>query len=282
MLLHSLRPLRVFSFIIFVASFFMVSCALDAVPQDWVVVYDIPTVLQVNQQTIRGDVPGCVKNGISYTISKWTTKPSEAIENDFRNLLTSLGKQQGSPELLVRDPEGRVVSKILAEWLAGVQPASSLIQCISNYAEYDIFKDIAKTVFNGAIIAKHTNAVPHVAACVEQCAQLLGADHIYLIGNWDPSSFIILARLSQVQSLFAHIPPQNRFISGLTHLLLPRDATAIFNLIATSAHVPLDHIIFVSHMPYHLSAAQRLGVATVAVSQNAASTMQNVLTFVNR
>jgi hypothetical protein len=279
MLFNSLYTLYIHTKIAFIAVF-SITFLIQASPQDFVVVYDITSTFQVNQQTIRREVPGFV-SGISYTLSKWTTKPSEAIENDFRNLLGSLGKQQGPPEYFVRDPEGRIVSSILAQWLAGMQPASTIIQCITNYAEYDIFRDIAKTIFNGPIIAKHTNLVPHAATCIEQYAQVIGPDRLYLIGNWDPGSFTMLTRMPHAQRIFAHIPPQNQLISGLTHLLLPRNAETLFTRIATSKQLSLNHIIFVSNMPYHLSEAQRLGTATVNLSTHSSNTMQAIMAILN-
>lgn len=243
---------------------------MRAVPEDYVVVFDVTSTFHVNQQTIRKEVPGIV-NGVAYTLSKWTSKPAEAIENDFRNLLASLGKQQGPVELLVRDPEGRVVSELLSQWLSGAQSAMNLVQCIKNYAEYDIFKDIAQTIFNDRIIAKHTNVVPGMVACIEACAKVFGSRRLYLIGNWDPGSFVLLSRMSHAQPVFAHIPEENRLVSGLTRLLMPRNSELLFRRVAQNAQVSFDHVIFVSNMPYHLAAARNLGVYAVNFTGNNAS-----------
>lgn len=265
MLSHCIRKIVPVAYLsLFISS---VVSLTHAAPQDFVVVYDITATFIVNQQTIRKEVPGMV-NGAFYALSKWTSKPAEAIEQDFRTLLASLGKQQGATEMLVRDPEGRIVSELLSQWLSGAQSASNLVQCIKNYAEYDIFKDIAKTIFNDGVIARHTNAAPGITACIEQSEQLAGPNRLYLIGNWDPGSFILLARMPQHQTIFSRIPAPNCLVSGLTRLLMPRNADLLFNRIATQAQVPLDHIIFVSNMPYHISAAQRIGVKTVSFASN--------------
>jgi hypothetical protein len=253
--------------------------AVHSAPEDYVIVYDVTSTFQVNQQTIRREVPGTI-NGIAYTLSKWTTKPADAIENDFRNLLASLGNQHGSPESLARDPEGRVLSDILCQWLLGLQSGPNVAQCISNYAEYNIFKDIAKTIFNGNIVAKHTNVIPNAAACIQQCAQVVGGNKLYLIGNWDPASYSALSRLPQASCIFSIIPAANHLVSGFIRMLMPRQAEAIFNRVAKTANVAVNHIIFVSNMPYHLFAARNLGIHAVTLG-DVTATMQTIQAILN-
>jgi hypothetical protein len=256
---------------------FLPACLLHTATSRYIIVFDITSTLEVNQKTIRTEVPGFV-GGVTYALSTWTTKPSAAIEQDFRNLLASFGKQQAPADLLIRDPEGRPVSEILIQWLIGAQSAAQIVQQIKLYAEYDIFNSIAKTVFNERIIAKHTHVVPSMTQCVEQCAQLLPAERLYLIGNWDPNSFAILSTMSATQAVFSKIPSPNRCISGITRLLLPRNADVIFTRIAESAQVPRDCIIFVSTMPYHIAAAQRAGVHGVALlPHNIGLTLQTII-----
>lgn len=245
-------------------------------PASYVIVIDVTSTLLVNQQSIRNDVPGFV-NGTLYALSKWTTKPAEAIEQDFRNLMESFGRQNAPADLVIRDPEGRAVAKLLVDWLSGAQHSAQVVQQICLYAEYGIFRDIAKTVFNDHVIAKHTHPVASMVQCVEQCLHKVHSDQLYLIGNWDAGSFSIISRAPHTQSILSKIAPQHRFISGSTHQLLPRDAQALFKRVADTAHVPLDHIIFVSTMPYHIAAAQRAGVHAVALlPHNMSLTLQTI------
>jgi len=253
--------------VLYATSLCLMSPLYSTIQQPWVIVLDpTDTLFRVDQSAIQGEVSDASTSfaGALYSFWHLSTNPQKDIEKGFLQLLQSFGTQQGNTAQLIRDQDHKPVPLILVQWLSGQITSKRLIAMLIEHSDDRVFKKIAKKAFDPYILARHTHIISGALSFVVDCCALVGANYVYITGNWDAESFQLLSADSPCKQLFTYIAASNRLISGNSTLLLPRDARAIFTIITQKTKVPYSNILFVSNMEYHRIAAEALGIKTYA------------------
>lgn len=225
-----------------------------------VIVIDITNILlQTDQEQLQHEITGLKSAGFMYLLRNGNLN----VEQGFYSFLDSFGKQQGDPHHVVKEPEkGHILPLILVRWLAGEIHYQELMSLIKAHTKDKIFTNIAQTVFNAKILAKHTKELPGAATFIDTCIKIVGSSNVCFVGNWDLHTFQLILQNGKHAHLFSLVPENRHFISGKIKQVLPRDMNAIFESIHKNCNCTQGDILFITAQPHHAQAAQHNGYAT--------------------
>lgn len=164
--------------------------------------------------------------------------------------------------VIVRDAHGHILPQLMVEWLKGTIHPHELLDsirhsngCFVNWTEEALVRSLAELIFDPKTFIKTRQLIDEGVRFVKECKQ--AGYKIYLLSNWDPFSFAILAEEhSDFFALFDGI-----VISGDSGLVKPDPA--IFQYIQERYHLNFADTIFIDDQIENIEAAEKLGIYSI-------------------
>lgn len=181
-----------------------------------------------------------------------------SIHKNLFDFLDSLEPRKPQ-DLKVTDHHGNLLPILMCDWLKGTLYHQKLLAIIdenlnkiTNYPERILVQALAQTIFTPESFAATRYIVPEGMEFVKACKE--AGHNVYILSNWDPSSFTIMQELyPEFFNIFDGI-----IISGDVHLLKPDPA--IYHYLLNRYNLSADNCIFIDDLAQNVKTAQDIGM----------------------
>lgn len=193
---------------------------------------------------------------------------------------------QETDENLYATHENRPLPGPMCSWLAGTLSPEKLIEQIINkideleknsyfisLREKKLVTDILTNMFAPQSLIDCTSIIPQALKLIRKLSNY--KEHqLYILSNWDPTSFELLKKRPDIQNLFKFFKKENIFISGNHGIIKPYKA--IYEIFLNTYKLNPKECIFIDDQKNNILGAQAFGITGIHFLGNYKQLMQEL------
>lgn len=202
---------------------------------------------------------------------------SDLTDAAFKILTLAGGTQEGRPEDLIKDPEGRVLPLLMCEWFAGTKTSKDIrkraLICIKDLSKSGYFADeceerlltnVIHTMFDPNILNNATSPLRGASHFLKKCSHVTDSNGkprhtLVMLSNISIDQFEpMFASMKNQERIFKYFKLENIFVSAYLNLLKPhRD---IYEYVFKTGNFDPKDCIFIDDDPQNIKGAQACGI----------------------
>lgn len=189
------------------------------------------------------------------------------IEHTMMRFLESLEPRRAETPLSFY--HSNVLPQIMCDWLCGIKTCAEIRLLIEQKFETknefsghkSFIKGITSVIFNPDLFIKGISPIKAGIKFFKKCAAVVDSEgkprhKMYILSNWDPESFLLLAQIPELKELFELC--EGIVISGTAQLMKP-DVRIFEHLFSTFGIDPHSELtIFIDDQKINVAAARQL------------------------
>lgn len=189
------------------------------------------------------------------------------IEHRVMRFLESLEPRRSETPLSFY--HSNVLPQIMCDWLCGLKTCAEIRSLIEHKFETknefsghkSFIKGITSVIFNPELFIKGISPIKAGIKFFKKCASVVDSEgkprhKMYILSNWDPESFLLLAQIPELKELFELC--EGIVISGTAQFMKP-DVRIFEHLFSTFGIDPHNELtIFIDDQKINIAAARQL------------------------
>ncbi|MFA6065817.1 MAG: HAD-IA family hydrolase [Candidatus Babeliaceae bacterium] len=255
----------------------LMSAPLALFSKPTTLVFDLGyTLVKPNKQALSSEI-GVIDYG-GYSI--FDGKDSDDMKSCVFDILSLIEGMQSCPECdIVRADDARPFPLALVNWQCGfIKPkiiheeALEYVEELNDLGyfvsprEYRLVINALRIMLDPETLANSMKPIRKALKLVKECAEQTDENgeplyELYILSNWDPTSFEIFTRSEKMQELLSYFKPENIVISGRINKIKPHKD--IYQYLLSTYKIKPQECIFIDDQEENILGAQSCGITAI-------------------
>jgi len=256
---------------------FFTSCIMMGFTQAKDIIFDLGyTLVKPDTMALSSEIG--MADFISYSL--FDGKNQDDLKVAVFDILSLIsGNQTGDESLFVCADNGEPFPQILVDWQCGLVDPQEVYEVALVYArelkalgyftssqEYRLVCNALRIMLDPELLASHMKPIKKGIKLLKECAEQINKDgtpahRLFILSNWDPTSFEFLKKTDVFQELLQYVQPEHIVISGDIQKIKPhRD---IYDYTLKRFKIKPQECIFIDDQESNIFGAQQCGINAI-------------------